>query len=83
MMKIDVEVVEGSDAPKYSEVTQLTCEGVVVTEKGTEQGLPIVDFKMRDKNGKLHLLVLTGRVVNSISGIVKGVNMKNHGTHEP
>lgn len=83
MMTLRLEIVPGDTAPKYSEGTELTCDKVVITEKGTASDLPIVDFVMRDHEGKMYLLVLTGRVVNSISAAIKGVNSRNHGTPEP
>lgn len=78
-----IDIVSGTVAPKYNYGTELKLEGVVVTEQGTEAGLPIVDFKMRAPNGDFFLLVLTGRIVNGISAAIKGVNERIHGVQEP
>lgn len=83
MNHLKLEFVQGKQAPLYPEGTELTCEKVVVTEQATESNLPIVDFVMRGPDGKLYLLVMTGRLVNMVSAGVKGVNSRNHGVEEP
>ncbi len=84
MHSVTIHIVPGQVAPRYDERgEELTCEAVIITEQATVQGLPIVDFKMRDAKGNLYLLVLTGRVVNAISAAVRGINMRNHGEEEP
>lgn len=81
---LSIRFVEGSTAPRFDEsVTELACEEVVVTEQGTVAHLPMVDIRMRDAEGKLHLLVLTGRMVNMLSAAIRGVNMRIHGVEEP
>jgi hypothetical protein len=77
-------MVEGDRAPRYDEAgMELVCEGVVITEQGTQANLPIVDFKMRGPDGKFYLLVMSGRIVNAISAAVRGANKRNHGVDEP
>lgn len=83
MQHLKLEMVPGTQAPKYSEGEEIICEGVTITERGTEAGLPIVDFKMRGADGKFYLLVLTGRMINAISSAIKGANLRNHGNPEP
>jgi len=81
--QVSIEIVEGSVAPKYTMGVELSCEGVVITEQGTEGGLPIVDFKLRGPDGKFYLLVFSGRIVNMISAAVRGTNVRIHGKEEP
>jgi hypothetical protein len=80
---LEIEIVKGKLAPRYSSGTELVCEGVVITENGTVSDLPIVDFKMRGPDGKFYLLPLTGRLVISLAAAVRGVNLRNHGTEDP
>ncbi len=77
-----IEIVEGKQAPKYTEGDEVTLEKVVITEKGTQADLPIVDFVMVGPDGKKHLLVLTGRIVISIAAAVRGTNLRNHGVED-
>lgn len=84
--ELKIELVPGSVAPRYGhdvQRTEVECESVVITEQGMASGLPLLDFKLRGPDGKLYLLVLTGRIVNMVSAAVKGVNMRNHGKAEP
>lgn len=76
---VKIDIIPGKQAPRYGEGTELTCEGVVITERGTEGGLPIVDFKMRSPDGSFYLLCFTGRIVTSIAAAVQGINFRNHG----
>jgi hypothetical protein len=80
---LKLKIIEGDTAPRYDVGTELTLEEVVITEQGTVAGLPIVDVKMRGPDGEFYLLVLTGRIVNSIAMAVRGINMRNHGKEEP
>lgn len=80
-MKIDS--VSGSVAPTYRDAQGLICEQVVITEQGTDGGLPIVDFLTGGPDGMLRVLTVTGRLVNSVSAAVRGVNVRNHGVEEP
>lgn len=80
---LKIRLVEGSVAPRYDEGQELTCQEVIITEQGTQENLPLIDFKMRGPDGKLYVLVLTGRLVNMVSAAVKGVNQRIHGIDEP
>jgi hypothetical protein len=79
---MSIEVIPGNKAPHY-QGQELVLEGTTITEQGTQEGLPLVDFRMRDQHGNLFLLVLTGRIVNTLSAAIKGINEKNHGNPEP
>ena len=84
MQQVHIRLIEGNMAPRYDEAgTEMRLEEVVITEQGTQSHLPMLDFKMRGQDGKLYLLVLTGRIVNAISAAVRGVNMRIHGREEP
>lgn len=64
-------------------VGELRVNKVVITEMGTVENLPIVDFVVQTTNGEKYLMVLTGRLVNAISAAVRGTNLRNHGREEP
>lgn len=81
--EVTIHLVEGKTAPRYDTGTELQLEAVIITEQGTKAGLPMVDFQMRGPDGKLYLVVLTGRIVNGISAAVKGINKRIHGVEEP
>lgn len=89
-MRQDLKItfVAGDTAPRYNGPRfqggcELQCEEAVITEQATKEGLPIVDFRMRDAKGNFYLLVLSGRIVNALSAAIKGVNTRIHGTPEP
>lgn len=75
----------GDTAPRYdpAEVTQLGLQTAVITEKGTESELPIVDLQMIDATGKKYFVAMTGRIAMSLAGAIRGVNERNHGNPEP
>lgn len=81
--QVSVELVPGNVAPRYKNRVELTCEKVVITEQGTERGLPIVDFVLEGPDGKSYLLVFSGRIVNMIASAVRGINARNHGVEDP
>lgn len=86
MQRADIEIVPGTLAPRADVLganSSVHLDKVYITEQGTEGGLPIVDFAFTDHNGKRGFLSLSGRIVNTISAAVKGVNMRIHGVDEP
>lgn len=82
-----IEIVEGKQAPHYLEedgfVGECKLDKVVITEKGTQGDLPIVDFVMTAPDGKKFMMCLTGRNVTSIAAAIQGVNLRNHGNSDP
>lgn len=71
-------------APRFDEATDvLSCTEAVITEQGTTGGLPIVDFRCRDAEGRLHIFMLTGRVVQALGQAIAGVNTRIHGKPNP
>lgn len=81
---LSIRLVAGKDAPRYNEAGfELVCEEAIITEQATVNNLPIVDFKMRGPDGKMYLLVLSGRIVNGLARAIRGVNMRIHGVEEP
>jgi hypothetical protein len=87
---VSIRLVPSDVAPRAHELSkpgsvfeQVKLLEVVITERGTQGGLPIVDFVCEDADGKTLLFTTTGRLVNGISATVKGVNQRNHGTAEP
>ncbi len=83
MNRLDIQIISGNTAPRYDQGQELICEGVVITEQGMQSGLPLVDFKLRDKDGNFYLMVMPGRLVNALSAAIKGINKRIHGIEEP
>lgn len=81
---LSITLIPGSVAPRYNdEDKELVVNNVVITERGMESGLPLIDLQMVDKDGKLHYAALSGRIINMVSSAIKGVNLRNHGIEEP
>ena len=80
---VQLHLVPGKQGPLYENTVEVKCERVVITEKGMESDLPLVDFVCRGPDGTSVLMVLSGRIVNMISAAIKGVNVRNHGVPEP
>lgn len=82
---LEVEIVGGNIAPRYEPgvVTELSADKAVITEKGMESGLPLIDIQLTGPDGKKYFAVLTGRVVLTLCGAIRGVNLRNHGNEEP
>ena len=81
---LKLELNPGTLAPRYgTEVKELKCECAVITENGMESGLPLVDFQLSDVDGNKYFFAISGRIVNSVSAAIKGVNLRNHGVEEP
>lgn len=71
-------------APRYlEEDDHLLLTGVTITEQGTVQKLPIVDFELVDAEGKKHYFFVTGRILQSIASAVQAANYRNHGNTNP
>lgn len=80
---LSVEVIEGGAAPRYPHTTkELIPQKAAITEQGTIDGWPVVDFVLTDKDGNEYFFALTGGIINSVSSIIKGVNLKNHNAEE-
>ena len=81
---VKIHLMPGCPSELYDEPAEpLDCDDVVIKEKATAANLPTVDFRCRGSDGKLHTLVLTGRVVNAIATAVRSMNVRTHGTEEP
>jgi len=82
---LTIELLPGKIAPRYNpkEVKELAIKKVIVTEKGTEGDLPIVDFQLEDADGNRYFTMITGRLMNQLAAAMRGVNMRNHGVEEP
>ena len=81
---LEIQILEGNVAPRYvNGDTEITINKAVITEKGMESELPLIDFQMTDKDGNIFFAALSGRLVNMLSAAVKGVNLKDHGIEEP
>lgn len=81
---LSISMIQGVTAPRYdSETVYVRCQRAVITEKGTQGQMPIVDFQLEDEKGKKYFLVLSGKLVTMLGAAIKGVNVRNHGKEEP
>ena len=79
-----IKINPGSVAPRYTEETkQLIAETAVITEKGMQNGLPMIDIQMKDTEGNEYFFMLTGRLFQMLGKAIDGVNIRNHGAAEP
>jgi len=83
MNMLPIEFVQGDQGPHYTDTIELALERCVVTEKGTQGGLPIVDFVMKGPAGQKYMFCVTGRMMTMLAAAIKGVNVRNHGVAEP
>lgn len=71
-------------APRYvNGERQLELVEAVITERGTEAGLPIVDLVLVDADGRRYYTMATGRIFMGVASAIAGVNQRNHGTPNP
>lgn len=82
---LTIKIIEGHVAPRYD--TKVTKEieiiNAVVTEKGTNKHLPVVDFQMKDKMGNEYFAAITARHILCLAEVIQGINHKNHGSTNP
>lgn len=84
MNVLPIKIEPGNTAPKYEHPTkELKIELAVITEKGMESGLPIVDFQLVDEQGNKYFAATTGKLMIMLAGAIQGVNMRNHGSTDP
>lgn len=82
--QLKIELIDGNMATRYTtQDKELKVDNCVITEKGMESELPLIDFQLSDGKGNVYYTVLSGRIVNMISAVIKGVNLRNHGIEEP
>ena len=63
-------------APEYKPADLVRC---VVVGRGTEAGLPTVDFVFVDEHGQQHVAMLTGRLVENLAAAVAGLRNRQTG----
>ena len=78
-----IEIVQGKDAPQYTEGREAKLVKMVVTEKGIKGGRPMVDFVAELPDGEQVVVVLGGQQIFTLAGAMHGINMRNHGVPEP
>lgn len=84
MQELKIKFVEGNKAPRYNaSVCQLFVKQSIITEKGMESDLPLIDFQLTDEFGREYYMAISGRLINMLSASIRGVNMRNHGIEEP
>ena len=79
-----IDIVPGGLAPRYGDEcgTLAAVRRAVITEQGTAGNLPIVDL-IGEVNGKKVVLVISGRLLDSIASALRGVNLRIHGKERP
>lgn len=81
---LTINLVPGNVAPRYTENDiELTVDNAVITEQGMQSGLPLIDIVLTDANGKKYFTALSGRIVQTLSKAIDGVNIRNHGVADP
>ncbi|MCH9712722.1 MAG: hypothetical protein K0U20_08880 [Proteobacteria bacterium] len=81
---LEIRLINGKDAPRYSaDIKKLSIDTLVITEKGTEGDLPIVDLQLTDADGNKFFACVTGRIFLSSAEVIQGVNLRNHGSTNP
>jgi hypothetical protein len=82
--QLSISLVPGDVAPRYLPISkELVIQKAVITEKGTEGNLPLVDLVLKDDDGNEFYTMVTGRIILGLAAAIKGVNLRNHGTEEP
>lgn len=80
---LNVDIIRGNVAPRYTcRDVELKVDNVVITEKGMESGLPLINFQLSDKAGNVYFTALSGGVVNTLSEAIKRINFRNYGKEE-
>lgn len=81
---VSIDIVPGGLAPRYGDEcgALAAVRRAVITEQGTAGNLPIVDL-IGEVNGKKVVLVISGRLLDSIASALRGVNLRIHGKERP
>lgn len=84
-LKLDIKIhPDPVLAPRYDATTKpLELIEAVITERGTEAGLPIVDLVLVDDQGQRYYAAKTGRLFLMLAAAIRGCNERNHGNPEP
>ena len=84
-IQIKIKINAGDKSPRYcpNSVDQVGIEQVVITERGMQSGLSLIDLQMIDKDGKKHFVAVSGRILLTIAAAIRGSNLRNLGTEEP
>lgn len=82
---LKIKINPGDVAPRYErDIRELKIDSVVITEQGMESGLPLIDFQLTDaETGKPYFVMVSGRLITSLSAAIQGVNLRNHGKIDP
>lgn len=67
-----------SEAPNYEkpEYKGANLTTAVVVGKGTVSGAPTVDFVFEDENGQKYIAMLTGGLVENLTGAIQGMKLR-------
>ena len=63
------------EAPSYSkpEYKAENLKDAVVVGRGTQLGNPTVDFVFEDENGQKYIAMLTGGLIENLTGAIRGM----------
>lgn len=82
MQVLSIEIANSpAEAPNYArdclDVRAATLAKVIIVNKGTEAGLPTVDFQFETLEGDKFVALLTGNLVKQIAHAVLGVESRS------
>lgn len=64
-----------AEAPIHSkEIIAVKIDEALIVKKGMTSGAPTVDLCMTDKDGNKYVALVTGKILNSIAQVVRGVS---------
>ena len=79
--EVAIRIVEGKQGPFYKAEDgfqpELSLDEVVITEKGTVENRPIVDFVLTGPDGKRYMACITGRLVKAVADVITEINHRN------
>ncbi len=82
MQALAIEIANSpAEAPNYArdclDIRAATITKVIIVGKGTEAGLPTVDFQFEALDGEKFVALLTGNLVKQIAHVVLGVESRS------
>ncbi len=74
MQKLEIEIINGKIAPRYSISTvQLHAEKAIITEKGMVSNDPLVDITLKDDQGNKYFFMMSGNLLIMLASVIRGV----------
>lgn len=82
--EVSIQIFNGNVSPSHgADVDEVTLRSVMITEQGTDGGLPIVDLRCTNSDGEAVDLTLTGRQILAIGDVIREINTRIHGDARP